>query len=162
MGQNTNHSRHNCEWFKTFARQSWDIRAIVSRHSPERRSVLFTRNLVTKCLIYVAIGSQFSTRQVRDGFETPAMTLRLFGEEFFRIKFLNMFKILANRLRLFATQARNLRITVTVSRPLWDSLANVSRKQSHPSEIGASVFGQTDLSKQRRPRSDAALCGVWS
>ena len=75
-------------------------------------------------------GSSTSSRQVRDRFETPAMTLRLFGEEFCRIKFLNMFKIFANRLRLFATQARKLRITATVSRPLWDSLANVSRKLS--------------------------------
>ena len=50
-------------------------------------------------------------RQVRDGFETPAMTLRLFCEEFCRIKFLNMFKIFATTLRHLATHARKLRIT---------------------------------------------------
>ena len=38
-------------------------------------------------------------RIVRDGFETHAMTLRLFCEEFCRIKILDMFKIFANRSR---------------------------------------------------------------
>ena len=50
-------------------------------------------------------------RQVRDGLETPATTLRLFCEEFCRIKFLNMFKIFATTLRHLATHARILRIT---------------------------------------------------
>ena len=38
-------------------------------------------------------------RMVRDGFETHAMTLRLFCEEFCRIKILDMFKFFANRSR---------------------------------------------------------------
>ena len=69
------------------------------------------------------------------------MTLRLFCEEFCRIKFLNMFKIFATTLRHLATHARILRITgdcfETAWRPTRDVCRQLSQKQSQSSEIGA-------------------------
>ena len=91
------------ERHETIARMSHDYRANVLNHSQLKSP----GNLIAN-----------GPRRVRDGFETLAMTLRLFGEGFCRIDFLNMFEIFANCLRLFATQARKLRIIATVSRPL--------------------------------------------
>ena len=106
------------------------------------------------CLIYVAIGSQFSLanmlcskviatklRGVSYKFATPAMTLRRFCEEFCSIKFLNMFKIFETTLRHLATHARKLQISgdcfetafATHSRCLSPAVA----KQLQSSEIGA-------------------------
>ena len=62
-------------------------------------------------------------RQVRDGFETPAMILQLFCEEFCRIKFLNMFNIFATTLRHLAHMRGNYESLATVSRLLCEPLA---------------------------------------
>ena len=75
-------------------------------------------------------------RQVRDGFETPAMTLRPFCKEFCRMKFLNMFKIFATTLRHLATHARKLRITgdgfETALRPTRDVCCQLSQNSRSP------------------------------
>ena len=75
-------------------------------------------------------------RQVRDGFEIPAMTLRPFCEEFFRIKFLNMLKIFVTTLRHLATYARKLRITDdcfrTALRPTRDVCRQLSQNSRSP------------------------------
>ena len=75
-------------------------------------------------------------RGVGDGFGTPAMTLQLFCEEFYRINFLNMFKIFATTLRHLATYARKLQITgdrfKTVLRPTPDVCRQLSRNSRGP------------------------------
>ena len=75
-------------------------------------------------------------RHVRDGFETPAMTLRPICEEFYRIKFLNVFKIFATTLRHLATHARKLRITgdcfETALRPTRDVCRQLSQNSRSP------------------------------
>ena len=65
------------------------------------------------------------------------MTLRLFCEEFCRIKLLNMFKIFATSLRQLATHARKLRITGNCFTTDSGCLSPAVAKQSQSSEIGA-------------------------
>ena len=83
-------------------------------------------------------------RQVRDGFETPAMTLQVFNEEFCCIKFLNMFKFFATTLRHLATLGDTCEQITNHWRLFRDGFATRSRflspavaKQSQSSEIGA-------------------------
>ena len=75
-------------------------------------------------------------RGAGDGFETPAMTLRPFCEEFCRIKFFNMLKIFATTLRHLATHARKLRITgdcfETALRPTRDVCRQLSQNSRSP------------------------------
>ena len=107
--------RRSCDCLTTFARTSLSL--IYSQ---------CCREVSHLCSNWFAIQSYLSRkyvvfqndcdyargrRQVRDGFETPAITLRPFCEEFCRIQFLNMFKIFVTTLRRLATHARKLRIT---------------------------------------------------
>ena len=61
-----NFAASSCDVRATFVRHSCDIRATFAQHSCECRAIFlsqlvqfFCRNLVTKCLNYVAICSQF-------------------------------------------------------------------------------------------------------
>ena len=75
-------------------------------------------------------------RQVGDGFETPTMLLRPFCKEFCRIKFLNMFKVIATALPHLATHASKLRITgdcfETALRPTRDVCRQLSQNSRSP------------------------------
>ena len=129
--------RRSCDCLTTFTRTSLSL--IYSQ---------FCREVSQLCRNWFAIQSYLSRkyvvlqndcdeiargrRQVRKGFETPAMTLRLFC----RIKFLNMFKIFATILRHLATHARILRITgdcfETALRPTRDVCRQLSQNSRSP------------------------------
>ena len=91
---------------------------------------------VYKYIVVCVTGSECSRKTTRVFFETPATTLRLFCEEFCRIKFLNMFKIFATTLRHLATHARILRITgdcfETALRAIRDACRQLSQNSRSP------------------------------
>ena len=139
-----------CGYFGTSLRHV--LATEISRRSPEHRLVQFTRNVVTKCLIYVAIGSQFSliylanmscskmiatklrgsatsSRRVRDNRDDFATILRGILSH----KILNIF---ATTLRHLATHARKLQITgdcfETALRPTRDVCRQLPQNSRSP------------------------------
>ena len=133
--------RHSCDCLTTFTRTSLSL--IYSQRSSKVSH--FCRNwfaipsyLSHKYVLFqndcdaIARGQ----RQVCDGFETPALTLRLFCQEFCCIKCFNMFKIFATTLRHLATHARKLRISAdcfkTALRPTRDACSQLSQNSHSP------------------------------
>ena len=133
--------RRSCDYLTTFARTSHSL--IYSQCCRElshlcRNWFAIQSYLSRKYVLFQNDSDQIARgwRQVHDGLETPAMTLRPFCEEFCRIKFLNMFKILATTLRHLATRARELRITgdcfETALRPTSDVCRQLSQNSRSP------------------------------
>ena len=133
--------RRSCDFLTTFARTSLSL--IYSQCCREvshlcRNWFAIQSYLSRKYVMFQNDCDQIARgrRQVRNGFETSAMILRLFCEEFCRIKFLNMFKIFATTLRHLATHARKLRITgdcfETVLRATRDVCRQLSQNSRSP------------------------------